>query len=243
MKITRKQLRTLIAEMARTSMKDPRKDLDLDPEQMEKLQSLLDSGDEDTIAQVDAIADAVGGSPYHSKLMGRYGVESIMNEFEFAEPYLSTDQLKHLMQAKGKVLQIGRNQFGTVGFQEAGSSPQVNFIVDPQELHEMIAQTAAKSPPPGAPFGGKVLASDYSKKKTGTDVHIDTFWDYYPTLLKFFEAIIKISAKTYVDEYHAAGYGLGEYGHTADGSYRLNSPFSELQDYGKLFLGLHHSRF
>ena len=88
MKLTRKQLRTLIAEMARIPMKDPRKDLDLDTKQMEKLQSLLDSGDEATIAQVDAIADAVGGSPYHSKLMARYSVEPIMEVFEFAEPYL-----------------------------------------------------------------------------------------------------------------------------------------------------------
>ena len=103
MKITRKQLRTLIAEMARTPVEDPRKDLAnrLDPEQMEKIQNLYDSGDEETLAQVDAVVDAVGGEPYFTGILDRYGVEPIMNEFEFAEPYLSTDQFKHLMQAKG----------------------------------------------------------------------------------------------------------------------------------------------
>ena len=63
------------------------------------------------------------------------------------------------------------------------------------------------------------------------------------TLLKFFEAIIKISARTYISEFYSAGFGLGEYGHTADGSYRLDSPFYELQESGKLFLGYQPAHF
>ena len=250
MKITRKQLRRLIAEMARTPMKDPRKDLDLDPEQMEKLQSLLDSGDEDTIAQVDAIADAVGGSPYHSKLMGRYGVESIMEEFEFAEPYLSTDQFKHLMQAKGQELVMSFDGRGLVGFKKVGVSSD-DFIIDPAELHKMVTLVEAKQPQ----FGGKVLYDyentviafsnpDLSKTVLqSTQYYIDRSTNYYQTLLEFFVAIIRISEITYISEYYAAGFGMGTYGRTADGSYLLDSPFSELQDSGKLFLGLHHSRF
>ena len=233
MKITRKQLRTLIAEMARTPMKDPRKDLDLDPEQMEKLQSLLDSGGEDTIAQVDAIADAVGGSPYHSKLMGRYGVESIMEEFEFAEPYLSTDQLKHLMQAQGEELVMVFDRGGLVGFQTVGST---HFIIDPVELHEMVVLVEAKQPQ----FGGKVLHDgDENPVLQSTQHYMDGSTNYYQTLLEFFVAIIRISARTYVSEYYAAGFGLGSYGRTADGSYLLDSPFDELQvqNGGKLFLG------
>ena len=237
MKLSRKQLRTLIAEMARTPIEDPRKDLakHLDPEQMEKIQNLYDSGDEETLAQIDAVSDAVGGSPYFSKVMGRYGVEPIMNEFEFAEPYLSTDQLKHLMQAQGKELKMGHDQFRNVGFNPARSEEPLDFIIDPLELHDMIVQVAGKRPAPGAPFGGKVY-KDYGRK-VGTDTHLQNYANYYPTMLKFFEAIIKISEKTFIHEYQIASYGMGEYGHGSDGSRRLNPPFDQLRDSGKLAVG------
>ena len=237
MKITKKQLRRLIVEMARTPMKDPRKDLDLSPEQMEKLQTLYDSGDEETLAQIDSIADAVGGSPYFSGLMGRYGVEPIMEEFEFAEFYLSADQFKHLMQAKGQELVMSFDGRGLVGFKKAGVSSD-DFIIDPAELHEMVVLVEAKQPQ----FGGKVLHDGshlIEPVLQSTQHYMDKSTNYYQTLLKFFEAIIRISARTYVSEFYAAGFGLGSYGYTADGSYRLHSPFSELQvqNGGKLFLG------
>ena len=160
-------------EMARTPIEDPRKDLDLDAEQMEKLQSLYDSGD---IATADLIAHSVGGDPYHSKVMARYGVEPIMNEFEFAEPYLSTDQLKHLMQAQGKELKLGHDQFRNVGFNPARSEEPLDFIIDPLELHDMIVQVAGKRPAPGAPFGGEV-PQDYARK-VGTDTHLKNYANY-----------------------------------------------------------------
>ena len=235
MKLSRKELRTLIAEMARTPMEDPRKNIDLSPEHMEKLQSLYDSGDEATIATADSIAHSAGGDPYHSKLMARYGVEPIMNEFEFAEPYLSTEQLKHLMQAQGKELKMGHDQFRNVGFQPARSEIPLDFIIDPLELHDMIVQVAGKRPAPGAPFGGRV-PKDYARK-VGTDTHLQNYANYYPTMLKFFEAIIKISEKTFIHEYQIASYGMGEYGHGSDGSRRLNSPFDQLRDSGKLYVG------
>ena len=235
MKITRKELRRLISEMARTPLEDPRKDLDLDPEQMKKLQTLLDSGDEATIAAADQVAYSVGGDPYHSKVLARYGVEPIMNEFEFAEPYLSTDQLKHLMQAQGKELKLGRDQFGNLGFNPARSEEPLDFIIDPLELHDMIVQVAGKRPAPGAPFGGKV-PKDYARK-VGTVTHLQNYANYYPTLLKFFEAIIKISEKTFIHEYQIASYGMGEYGHGSDGTRLLNPPFDKLRDSGKLVVG------
>ena len=241
MKLTRTQLRTLIAEMARTPIEDPRKDLDLDPEQMEKLQSLYDSGDEETLAQIDAVSDAVGGSPYFSKVMARYGVEPIMNEFEFAEPYLSTDQLKYLMQVKGQELVMSFDGRGLVGFKANASSD--DFIIDPEELHKMVTLVEAKQPQ----FGGKVLLDDDDPRQNpvyqSTQHYMDASTNYYPALLKFFEAIIKISKITYISEYYAAGFGLGGYGHTADGSYRLDSPFYELQESGKLILGYQPSHF
>ena len=242
MKLSRKELRTLIAEMARTPIEDPRKDLDLDPEQMKKLQSLYDSGDEETLAQIDAVSDAVGGSPYFSKVMARYGVEPIMNEFEFAEPYLSTDQLKHLMQAKGQELVMAFDGRGLVGFRKVGVSSD-DFIIDPAELHEMVVLVEAKQPQ----FGGKFLHDPFSGYDNpvyqSTQQYMDNSANYYQTLLKFFEAIIKISKITYISEFYAAGFGLGEYGHTADGSYRLDSPFYELQESGKLFLGYQPKRY
>ena len=99
MKLTRKELRKLISEMARTPMEDPKKDLDkiIDPRQMEKLQALYDTGEEDLINFADFEAEALGAPDYLSKRVARYEVEPIMNEFEFAEPYLSTDQFKHLV--------------------------------------------------------------------------------------------------------------------------------------------------
>ena len=233
MKITRKELRKLITEMARTPIEDPRKDLDLSPEHMKKLQDLVDSGDEETLAQVDAIADSVGGEPYFSGVLARYGVEPIMEEFEFAEPYLSTDQLKHLMLAKGKELVMVFARGGLIGFQTVEST---HFIIDPVELHEMVVLVEAKQPQ----FGGKVLLDDGDYENTvyqSTQHYIDNSTNYYQTLLEFFVAIIRISARTYISEYYAAGFGMGEYGHTADGSYSLHSPFSELQDSSKLFLG------
>ena len=225
MKITRRQLRRLITEMARTPIEDPRKDLDLSPEHMQKLQTLYDSGDEATIATADSIAHAAGGDPYHSKVMARYGVESIMNEFEFAEPYLTPGQFEELMLAKGKELQLGSNQFGMLGFQEAGAPPQINFVVDPISLHLMIEQVAAKRPEKGAPFGGPVHVPEMDKIKQSTSDHINTYPDYYSTLLKFFEAIIKISKVTYIHQVNIARYGMG------------TSPFSELEKAGKLVLG------
>jgi hypothetical protein len=78
-------------------------------------------------------------------------------------------------------------------------------------------------------FGGKVLIDDLE--------HPDKSANYYQTLFKFLEAIIKVSKITYTSEHYAAALGMGEYGHTTDGSYSLHSPFSELQESGKLFLG------
>jgi len=234
MKITRKELRTLIAEMARIPMEDPTKDMD--PEVLDKIQKgFYDSGDEESIKQGDELAAALGGPDYLYVLKDRYGVEPIMNEFEFAEPYLSTDQLKHLMKAQGKELKLGHDQFRNVGFQPARSEIPLDFIIDPLELHDMIVQVAGKRPAPGAPFGGKVY-QDYARK-VGTDTHLQNYANYYPTMLKFFEAIIKISEKTFIHEYQIASYGMGEYGHGADGSRRLNPPFDKLRDSGKLAVG------
>jgi hypothetical protein len=239
MKITKQQLRKLIAEMARTPIEDPRKDLDLSPEHMKKLQTLYDSGDEATIATADSIAHSAGGDPYHSKVMARYSVEPIMNEFEFAEPYLSADQLKHLMQAQGKELELTYDQFRNVGFQPARSEIPLDFIIDPLELHDMIVQVAGKRPAPGAPFGGKV-PDDYARK-VGTDTHLQNYANYYPTLLKFFEAIIKISEKTFIHQYEISSYGMGEYGQGPNSSdwlkMVLKSPFDKLRDSGKLVVG------
>ena len=234
MKITRRQLRKLIAEMARTPMKDPTKDMD--PEVLDKIQKkLYDSGDEEAIAQGNELAAALGGPEYLYQLKDRYSVEPIMEVFEFAEPYLSTDQFKHLMQAQGKELKLGHDQFGNVGFQPARSEIPLDFIVDPLELHDMIVQVAEKRPAPDAPFGGKV-PNDYARK-VGTDTHLQNYANYYPTLMKFFEAIIKISEKTFIHEYQIASYGMGEYGHSSDGSRRLNSPFDQLRESGKLVVG------
>ena len=99
----------------------------------------------------------------------------------------------------------------------------------------MIVQVAGKRPAPGAPFGGKVY-KDYGRK-VGTDTHLQNYANYYPTMLKFFEAIIKISEKTFIHEYQIASYGMGDYGHGSDGSRRLNSPFDQLRDSGKLYVG------
>ena len=249
MKLTRKQLRTLIAEMARTPMQDPTKDMD--PEVLDKIQKgFYDSGEEESIKQGDEIAAALGGPDYLYGLKDRYGVEPIMEEFEFAEPYLSTDQFKHLMQAKGQELVMAFDGRGLVGFKRAGVSSD-DFIIDPEELHEMVTLVEAKQPQ----FGGKVLY-DYENtviafskpdlRKTvlqSTQYYIDRSTNYYQTLLEFFVAIIKISKITYISEFYAAGFGLGGYGHTADGSYRLDSPFYELQESGKLFLGYQPAHF
>jgi len=75
------------------------------------------------------------------------------------------------MQAQGQELELGSNQFGMVGFQEAGSPPQVNFVIDPIELHDMVLLVATKQPQ----FGGKVLASDYSGKHESTQKHIERY--------------------------------------------------------------------
>ena len=209
-------------EMARTPVEDPRKDLAkyLDPEQMEKIQNLYDSGDEETLAQIDAVSDAVGGSPYFSGLMTRHNLEPIMNEFEFAEPYLSTDQLKQLMQAKGQELVLVFDEwYDVVGFQDWSTRES---IINPVELHKMVVLVEAKQPQ----FGGKVLIDDLE--------HPNKSASYYQTLFKFFEAIIRISKITHISEHYAAALGMGEYGHTADGSYSLHSPFSELQESEKL---------
>ena len=230
--------------MARTPIEDPRKDLAkyLDPEQMEKIQNLYDSGDEETLAQIDAISDAVGGSPYFTGILDRYGVEPIMNEFEFAEFYLSTDQLKHLMQAKGQELVLAMDGRGLVGFRKVGVSSD-DFIIDPAELHEMVVLVEAKQPQ----FGGKVLHDPFSGYDNpvyqSTQQYMDNSANYYQTLLKFFEAIIKISKITYISEFYSAGFGLGGYGFTLDGSYTLHPPFSELQESGKLFLGYQPAHF
>ena len=236
-KITRSQLRRLISEMARTPMEDPKKDLDkiIDPKQMEKLPALYDTGEEDLINFADFEAEALGAPDYLSKRVARYEVEPIMNEFEFAEPYLSTDQLKHLMQAQGKELKLGHDQFRNVGFNPARSEIPLDFIIEPLELHDMIVQVAGKRPAPGAPFGGKVY-QDYGRK-VGTDTHLQNYANYYQTLMKFFEAIIKISEKTFIHEYQIASYGMGDYGHGSGGTRRLNSPFDKLRDSGKLSVG------
>lgn len=241
MKLTRKQLRILIAEMARTPMEDPTKDMD--PEVLDKIQKgFYDSGDEESIRQGDEIAAALGGPDYLYGLKDRYGVEPIMNEFEFAEPYLSTDQLKHLMQAKGQDLVMTFDGRGLVGFEKVGVISD-DFIIDPAELHKMISLVEAKQPQ----FGGKVLLDDGDPRQNpvyqSTQHYMDKYTNYYPTLLKFFEAIIKISKITYISEFYAAGFALGGYGHTADGSYRLDSPFYELQESGKLFLGYQPAHF
>ncbi len=224
MKLTKQKLYELILqEMARAPMQDPTKDID--PELLDKLQKkLYDKGEQES---GDVVIAALGGPEYFSKLKDRYSVETIMNEFEFAEPYLSTDQFKHLMLAKGKELQLGSNQFGMVGFQEAGSPPQVNFVIDPIELHDMVLPVATKQPQ----FGGKVLASDYSGEHESTQEHIQNHANYYLTLLKFFEAIIKISAKTYIHEYNIASYGM-----------EVSPWFSELKESGKLVIGFGSSR-
>ena len=97
----------------------------------------------------------------------------------------------------------------------------------------MILKVAAKQPQ----FGGKAMPSDYDNSKRHTDEHMENYENYYATLMKFFEAIIKISAKTFIHESSIARFAMGEYGHTADGSIRLVSPFSELEKAGKLVVG------
>ena len=241
MKITRRQLRTLIAEMARTPMEDPTKDMD--PEVLDKIQKgFYDSGEEESIKQGDEIAAALGGPDYLYGLKDRYSVEPIMNEFEFAEPYLSTDQLKHLMQAQGEALVMAFDGRGLVGFRKVGVSSD-DFIIDHVELHEMVVLVEAKQPQ----FGGKVLHDPYSGYDNpvyqSTQQYMDNSESYYLTLLEFFEAIIKISKITYISEFYAAGFALGGYGFTLDGSYSLHSPFSELQDSKKLFLGYQPAHF
>ena len=106
----------------------------------------------------------------------------------------------------------------------------------PAELHEMVVLVEAKQPQ----FGGKVLHSgDLNPVLQSTQHYIDGSTNYYQTLLEFFVAIIRISERTYISEFYAAGFGLGSYGRTADGSYLLDSPFDvlQVQNGGNLFLG------
>ena len=141
------------------------------------------------------------------------------------------------MQAKGKEIEMAFDGRGLVGFKKAGVTSN-DFIIDPAELHKMIVLVQARQPQ----FGGKVLHDgNENPVLQSTSYYADTY-QYYIVMLKFFEAIIRISERTYISEYYAAGFGMGEYGRTADGSYLLDSPFDvlQVQNGGKLFFSPHH---
>jgi len=192
MKITRRQLRRLINEIR------IKPGGDMNPEYLEKLTGLIDTGDESFITQADELAPMIGyeGNSFSQDLKA-YDQLSIMGAAgEFAH-YLTDDLIQKLMNVRGKDLRYGLYSWAGFGFAfEDGSR-----VISPDDFYEMQYRIAAKK---------RDIDDDDIEEHEGmsTGVEADN---------KLTKAIMSLSNKTYVSTSTMYDAGIGETRITPEG--------------------------
>ncbi len=177
MKITRRQLRRLINEIR------VKPGGDMDPENVEKITSMIDTGDEDYIAQADELASMVGhdAGDSFSQALKRYDQVSVMGEIgEFAH-YLTDDLIQKLMSVKGKDLRYALYSWAGFGFAfvDGGNA------ISPDDFYEMQYRIAAKK---------RDIDDNDIAEHEGMDSGVEAAH-------KLAQAVMSLSRKTYVSQY------------------------------------------
>ena len=178
MKITRRQLRKLINEIR------VKPGGDMDPEHVEKITSMIDTGDEDYIAQADELASMVGhdAGDSFSQALKRYDQVSVIGVVGEFSHYLTDEQMKMLMNVSGKDLRYGLHSWAGFGFNFAGGGGRA---IPPDDFYEMTYRIAAKK---------RDIDENDIAEHEGMDSGVEAAH-------KLAQAVMSLSRKTYVSQY------------------------------------------
>ena len=192
MKITRKQLKRLISEAIINEMPMIKPGGEMDPDHLEKITKMINTGEEDNIVQADQLASMVGHDSDHlSQDLRRYDQMSIMGAIgEFAH-YLTDEDIDILMNVRGEDLYYGLYGWAGQGF---GNMIEGGPGVSPEDIYPMGIRIAAKK---------KDIDEDDFDKHEGMKSGVDAY-------RKLSIAIMKISNKTIIDSYNLEDLGIGE---------------------------------
>ena len=185
MKITRRQLRRLINEIR------IKPGGDMNPEYLEKLTGLIDTGDESFITQADELAPMIGyeGNSFSQDLKA-YDQLSIMGAAgEFAH-YLTDDLIQKLMNVRGKDLRYALYSWAGFGFAFADGGRAIS----PDDFYEMQYRIAAKK---------RDIDDDDIAKHEGMSSSV-------AAAHKLAQAVMLLSRKTTVSRYTITDAGIGE---------------------------------
>lgn len=191
MKITRRQLRKLINEIR------VKPGGDMDPEHVEKITAMIDSGDEDYIEQADELASMVGhdAGDSFSQALKRYDHVSVMGEIGEFITYLTDEDIQLLMNVKGKDLRYGLHSWAGFGFDMANPDGYgIGKAISPNEFYDMQFRIAAKK---------RDIDDNDIAEHEGMDTGVDAAH-------KLAQAVMSLSRKTYVSQYTIEDAGIAE---------------------------------
>lgn len=206
MKITRRQLRKLIQEAIINEMPMIKPGGEMDPDHFKKLQTMIDTGEEENIVQADELASMVGHDSDHlSQDLRRYDQMSIMGAIgEFAH-YLTDEDIDILMNVQGEDLYYGLYGWSGQGF---GNMIEGGPGVNPEDIYPMGIRIAAKK---------KDIDEDDFDEHVGMESGVTAY-------NKLSIAIMKISNKTIIDSYNLEDLGIGEEVGRRTGQYKFWYP-------------------
>ena len=191
MKITRRKLRRLINEIR------VKPGGDMDPESVEKITSMIDSGDEDYIAQADELASMVGHDAGDSFSLGlkRYDQVTVMGDIGEFIAYLTDEDIQMLMNVKGKDLRYALYSWAGFGFSLVNPDGYgIGKAISPNEFYDMQIRIAAKK---------RDIDDDDIVEHEGMDSGVEAAH-------KLAQAVMSLSKKTYVDKYLIEDAGIAE---------------------------------
>ena len=191
MKITRRQLRKIISEIR------VKPGGDMDPESIEKITSMIDSGDEDYIEQADELASLLGHDDGDSFSQGlkRYDQVSLMGHIGEFITYLTDEDIQMLMNVKGKDLRYALYSWAGFGFSLVNPDGYgIGKAISPNDFFEMQIRIAAKK---------RDIDDDDIAEHEGMDSGVEAAH-------KLAQTVMSLSKKTYVDKYSIEDAGIAE---------------------------------
>ena len=212
MEITRRQLRRLIINEIRIKPGG-----DMDPEHLEKITGMVDTGDEAFITQADELAPMLGyeGDSFSQDYM-EYEQVGIVGELS---RYLTDEQMKMIMNVKGADLRYGLFNWEGFGFDFVGGGGRA---ISPYDFYEMQYRIAAKK---------KDIDDDDIGKHEGMDTGVEAAH-------KLAKAIMSLSGQTTVSTAAMYDAGIGEARITPEGIEAdfYDPEYEQLHKTGKLVI-------
>ena len=194
MKITRRQLRKIIINEIRVKPGG-----DMDPEYVEKITSMIGSGNEEFTKSADELASMVGHDAGDSFSQGlkRYDQVSLMGDIGELIAYLTDEDIQMLMNIRGKTLRYYLRRFGPgfdiVNLSKVHDNP-IERSIPSDTLYNMIIRIASKK---------KNIDDDDFAAHDGMDTGVEAGH-------KLVQKIISMSRVTYVDKYTIEEAGIAE---------------------------------